>query len=278
MPKKYTKADVENWSVEEVKSWLHSKKLTQCLPDFDCVSGYQLLGMTNDDLKALPSVAGSEKKRKALKKAVGQLPGNSISAKTVKSKGKPAKDPPPVENFPPASFEPVPAPPPLPPPSSFHHPPHSPNSATYSDPSLIWGDEDQPQDIYDNAADAREEMLAPPLPPHPGYHQQQVGGGQDGGYGQDDDQMIYDQYEEGEEEEMFDSSFASEEEEEEEEEEPSALNGLRNANQGTEANIRAIRAKFFAEGLRAHTGNTDWLHSSLRTPGPRPRPGRGGGK
>ena len=43
--------------------------------------------------------------------------------------------------------------------------------------------------VVDNAADAREEMLAPPLPPHPGYHQQQVGGGQDGGYGQDDDQV-----------------------------------------------------------------------------------------
>ena len=46
----------------------------------------------------------------------------------------------------------------------------------------------------DNPADAREEMLPPPLPPHPsGYHQQlQVGGG--GGYGEEDDDQVLVKY------------------------------------------------------------------------------------
>lgn len=103
MPKKYTKEDVENWSVQEVQTWLVSvslimcvvilschlivpqKKLTHYLPDFAVINGAQLLvrlfsaslhhtspslsptntqGMTNDDLKALPNVKGNEKKRK----------------------------------------------------------------------------------------------------------------------------------------------------------------------------------------------------------------------
>jgi hypothetical protein len=34
MPKKYTKEDVENWSVEEVKSWLHSVSQSLITPPY----------------------------------------------------------------------------------------------------------------------------------------------------------------------------------------------------------------------------------------------------